>query len=173
MDNLITVDQDQEVDIPVRDWQAIIDHYNTYSKTPYRLSAMKCSRIVERVRGGLIPKIVFEELGINYKSFQDGFNRCVEILEDLNSKNILTDEEAFTFNLYLKHPAYILGSDIKRCMAFHWNERQDDLLRLSRTSPTAMKEYMKLVRPEMFIEEDKVQSLNIQIKIGSNSKETI
>ena len=146
--------------IPVRDWNVIIDEYNV-NNSPFPIPPIVCARIIQMVKEGKGNKeTIFRQHGIRYKQFLNRYNKSKKLIEQLLSLPEMTDAQFQVLNTLRKDPAFILGEDIERVDAFHFNDSIEKLRDIS-GSPQAYERYIQITHPEQF--EDKKENNNVQV----------
>lgn len=157
--------------IPTRNWKSIISVYeNTNNKFP--IPAIVCSRIIEKIKSGEKPNMVFTEEGVNYKSFLNRYNNSKNVIEELLSLQSLNDEQWEIIRTCQNDPAFILGQDINRAKAHHFNRATQTLRDLS-TNAQTWKTYMETIHPEEFKEQEDNKDVQVVIKLSKGLLEGI
>lgn len=103
--------------MPSRNWNLLVDDFNTRSKRKFPYTALECHNILELVKRGIPAKSVFVAVGSSPYSVGQYFARYNELddrLSELISKESLTDDEFDEFNNILRNPMRVLIADIKR-----------------------------------------------------------
>lgn len=167
LDNIIG-----DCSIPERDWESIINIYNQNNK-PFQIPAPICSNIILQIKDGRIPKMVFQSYGISYPKFKDRFNKIKLQLEEFSGKDTVSDEEWLMIENYLIHPIFILGCDIERASAFHFNEATDTLKKQSRQNAQSWLAYMKEIHKEEFVEKEDKKGFEVVINFGPGILDSI
>lgn len=160
-----------DCNIKSRDWNSIITLYNVNNK-PFPIPALICSKIIERIKEGEIPKMVFREYGINYSAFNNRYNKSKTIIEELSVKSSLSDAEWQVINVCKNDPAFILGQDVERAVAFHFNRSVKKLEKIS-TSAQAYTEFIKIVHADEFTQKTENNNVQVTIKLGQGLIESI
>ncbi len=158
--------------LPQRDWEAIIKVYNQNNK-PFPISANACTKIIQMTKDGLKPNSIFNQIGKSYSNFINRYNKNKALLEDFNSKGDLTDNEWQIVRSLRNDPFYILGEDIKRVRAFHFNELQNDLKEISKMKAETFLTYMKEFHSEEFDHTQEKQGIEVTINFGEGILESI
>lgn len=161
----------EDCSIESRNWDSIITIYNINNK-PFPIPALVCSKIIEDVKKGLIPHMVFKQYGISYSAFKNRYSKVKTILEELSVQSELTDSHWQIINTCRNDPAFILGQDIDRATAFHFNECTKTLEELSVNAQT-YERYMMLTHPEEFNKKEKENNVELVIKIAPGLLENI
>lgn len=163
-----------ECTIPDRDWDSIINVHNSDKENKaFSIPGYICSRIIQNLKKGYIPKMLFKEYGISYTSFNDKYKKAKEVLEDLSVKPQLTEEEWLLINKIKNSPLFLLGQDIDRATAYHFNTALVHLGDESKKNPQAYREYMRLVHPEEFEEKQQGSNVEVIIKLAPGLIESI
>lgn len=156
-----------ECTIPNRDWTSIINLYEINNK-PFPIPAVICSKIIQRVKLGNIPKMVFKEYGINHNSFLSKYNKIKTLIEEISMLKEITVDQSYIIESCKSDPIFLLGSDLERASAFHFNNSLGQLEEISKLNPQAWKEYMKVVHSEEFSEKEKDKEISVVIKVAPN-----
>lgn len=153
--------------IPSRDWEAIINSFNSDNRNKlFSIPSIICSRIIQEIKDGAIPKMVFREFGLNFQSFINNYNKIKNTVEELSLLNNLREEDWEFINNCKVNPTFILGKDIDRATAFHFNKSVKHLKGVSEGNPQAWKDYMKVIHAEEFVDKEKDANTEIIIKIS-------
>ncbi len=160
------------VRLPTRNWNALISDYNAANKKKFPFSALDCKFIVEFVKKGQHPDIIFNSLGFSNTRFSNMVTNAFqydERLEKLAGKENLTDEEYDEFNSLLRHPTRVLMSDIARasgiCAMMDWELFNEE----SRRQPDLLMSKMRSKFRDKFSEKDaSANGANIQINIAGD-----
>lgn len=148
--------------LPSRDWDTIISLYN-HNNRPFSIRPIDCSKIIDRIKDGQRPHMVFKEHGYHYPAFIARYNKPKMILEELSTLSDLSDNQWAIVDICQKDPYLLLGRDIERATAYHYNEGTMHMKKVSKGKAIDWKEYMKMVHPEEF--EDKSETTNMQVTI--------
>jgi hypothetical protein len=160
------------IQFPVRDWVFIITQFELAGNRPFMIPAIYCSKIIERIKSGMIPRKVFEEYGFGYQAFQNRYTKARESVELLMRKGTLDSNEYKMLNALHRDPHFILGNDIDRAKAYNYNYCSDKLRELSEGNAAMWKEYMKMVHAEEFVEKNQTTT-PIIFQIGGNILDAI
>lgn len=158
--------------IPQRDWSAIIVLYNI-NNTPFPISAIACAKIVEEIKNGLKPTVVFKAKGLIYRNFLNRYNKDIQVLENLISKDYLTNDELNLIQSLRNDPFFILGQDLERVRAQKFTELQLELRDLMSAKPETFLSYMKEFHAEEFEQKQEVNEHQIIIKFDKGILESI
>jgi hypothetical protein len=104
-------------ELPQRNWQGIINSYNAANKRKFPFTPEKCKLIVEYVKQGHLPRLIFESLGISNTKFNNLVIKASELdeqLEILSVKEDLSEDEYNQFQELIRNPLRLLISDIAR-----------------------------------------------------------
>lgn len=118
--DLVLENEERVVDafqLPVRNWNLLIDSYNSAHKRKFPFSSLQCKVIVEFVKKGIPPMYIFQTLGVSPQRFGNYKTKWIDLderLEILASKEALTDDEYDELNEAMRNPMRILMSDIHR-----------------------------------------------------------
>lgn len=166
--NIIILDEMVgDCSIPTRNWESIISIYNADKNNKlFLIPSITCSKLIQEIKDGAIPKMIFREYGLNYTSFNNEFNRIKSLIEDILVSKVIADEDLQFLNTCKINPTFILGKDIERVTAFHFNTSLRSLGKISSKNPEHWKNYMKLVHPEEFIEKEEKTNVEVVIKIA-------
>lgn len=152
--------------IPSRDWESIITVFNADIKNkPFSIPSIICSKLIQEIKEGAIPKLIFREFGLNFQLFLNNYNKLKTEIEEISLSNKVREEDIEFLNNCKVNPTFILGKDIERATAFHFNTSLKKLGNISMMNPQAYKEYMKIVHAEEFTEKEKDNNLEVVIKI--------
>lgn len=163
-----------ECTIPDRNWDNIIKEYEAdQSNKSFPIPGYICSRVVQKLKKGSIPKMIFKEYGINYSSFCEKYKKIKDVLEDLSVKPQITEEEWMMIERIKHNPLFLLGQDIDRAVAYHFNTSLNHLEEVSKQNPQAYREYMRLVHPEEFEEKQQGSNVEVVIKLATGLIESI
>lgn len=103
--------------IPTRNWNGLIDSYNSSHKKKFELTALECKSIIEYIKRGNPAMGLFKAFGISKSRFSTFAQNAVDLEEQfelLRNKENLSEEEESEFHDLLRHPLRILMSDIIR-----------------------------------------------------------
>jgi hypothetical protein len=114
----------------------------------------------------------FTMYGINYDGFRNKYNNCIKAIEELSIFTELTNEQWQMVDALIKNPYFLLGEDIKRAKAFHFNERSDFLQDMSQNAASIL-EHLKVIHPEEFIQSTENNNVEVVIKISPGLLEAI
>lgn len=159
--------------IPDRNWEGIIKTYNAEASIKFLIPPLICSLIVKRIKNGEIPKMVFKEYGISYSAFNNQLRKLKEQIEEILSRNNISDLDLDFVKNSDSNPVFLLGRDIDRAVAYNFNTSLSHLKKISEINPQAWKDYMKLVNPEEFTEKESTQNTEVVIKISPGLMEGI
>lgn len=161
-----------ECTIPERDWESIINIWHQ-SGNKFPIPALICANIIVRIKKGLLPKIIFKEYGISYANFENRYNKNKSIIEELTTKDNLSDDEYNIIQTLRNDPVFILGRDIDRARAFHLNKSVEKLDELSEANAMTWLAYMKEIHKEEFTSKEDKKGVEVVIQIGQGLLEAI
>lgn len=161
-DLMVLEDNIGDCGIPSRDWDAIVSLYNINNKK-FPIPALICSKIIQRVKDGEKPNMVFKEFGINYTAFKTRYTKTKTILEECASIPELNEAHWSIINTCLNDPAFLLGEDLERASAFHYNKGMKKLEELS-VNAQSYERFLSLIHPSEFQEKNK-EDRNIELVI--------
>lgn len=158
--------------LPVRNWELLIDDYNSANKRKFPFTALQCKVLIEYVKRGIPPKYLFKTIGISSQAFGNLTSKANELetkLNELGSKDSLSEEEFDTFNQLLRNPYRILLSDISRAEGladlFDWESFNE----MARVQPDVLMAKMRSKFKDVFSDKDQAaQGVNIQINLGGD-----
>lgn len=156
--------------LPVRNWNLIIDSYNTSHKKNFPFSALECRMVVEYVKKGIPPKHIFQTLGISSQRYTSMVGKCSDFedrLIELGGKENRSEDDYNEFQEIMRNPYRLLMSDIDRAQGASnlkdW-ERYNEMA-YSATDIMAMK--MKAKFRDFFEDKDSTTATNnIVINVG-------
>lgn len=164
--DLMVLDElSDECTIESRNWESIINIYNQHNR-PFPIKPLVCSKIVENVKKGLLPDMIFKEYGISYTAFKNRFNKTKQILEELAVLPELTEAHWEIINTCRNDPAFILGSDIERAVAHHFNKCTENFEMLASVNAQSYEKYLAMTHPEHFSKKENEKNLEVVIKIA-------
>lgn len=161
-----------ECSIPERDWESIINIYNQNNRS-FPIPPLICSKIIQEIKDGRMPKTVFRQYGASYSKFRNRFNKTKLSLEELSSRENFTDEDWNMIQTCRHDPYFILGLDIDRASAFHFNESTDLLKFLSKSKAETWLAYMKEIHSEEFSKKEENKSVEVVIQFGPDILESV
>lgn len=162
----------ESLNIPNRNWNAIIADYNSKNKKKFPFTALQCKIVVDFVKKGVPATEVFGVYGyspIKYNNMRSSYLQYEEKFDELATKETLTDDEYDQFQSLLRHPTRLLMSDIARAEAVancvdweHFNE-------VARIQPDILMAKMKAKFKDVFSDKnDNNNSVNIQINVAGD-----
>lgn len=152
--------------IPSRDWESIITVFNADVKNKiFSIPAIICSKLIQEIKEGAIPKLIFREFGLNFQLFLNSYTKIKTEIEEIALSSRVRDQDIEFLNNCKINPTFILGKDIERATAYHFNTSLKKLGNISMMNPQAYKEYMKIVHADEFTEKEKENNLEVIIKI--------
>lgn len=166
INSIILDDLVGDCSIPARDWDSIITIFNADSRNKlFSIPGIICSKLIQEIKDGAIPKLIFREYGLNFQSFLNTYNKIKSEIEEISLLENIREEHIDYLNNCKINPTFILGKDIERATAFHFNDSLKSLRKISMLNPQAFKDYMKIVHAEEFTEKEKDNNLEVVIKI--------
>lgn len=170
--DLIVLDQIVgDSSIPTRDWNNIITLYER-NNSHFPIPSGICTKIIQRVKDGEIPKMVFKEYGANFNNFKNRYNKDKVALEELALVPILSEVQWNQVFSLRNDPFFLLMEDIEKASAFHFNKSLKVLEGISTSAQTYI-EYMKLTHPEEFTEKSDSNKERIEIKLAIGLLESV
>lgn len=155
--------------LPIRNWSLLIDCYNEANKRKFPLTALECKIIIENVKKGHRPNIIFQTLGFSsyrYAAIVTKYNQAESRLMELQTKEKLSDDEYEEFQVIMRSPFRLLMSDIDRAEGassladwevFNERSQKDDNLIILK---------MKAKNRDFFTEKENNAPASIVINIG-------
>jgi hypothetical protein len=163
---------DEAFSVPNRNWNGLIEDYNSINTKKFFLTPLNCKSIVEHVKRGISPQYMFKNLGFSkprYHTIISGAAELEERFEILYNKENLTEEETEEFQSLLRHPLRILMMDVLRAEGLAdlllWNK----FLEKADGNPQILESLMKARFREVFAERTpEATGINVQIKLGGD-----
>lgn len=156
-----------------RDWQSIINLYNQQNTYPYSISPIICAKIIQKIKDGGISKYVFKEYGISFINFKNKYDKVCSEIEQLVLKSDMTNEDFSKINMLRSNPTFILGQDIDKASAFHFNQGMQTLQEGSEANSSLWIAYMKEAHKEEFTEKQDKKTAEIVIHLQAGLLESI
>lgn len=158
--------------LPNRNWNLLIDSYNSSHKRKFPFSPLQCKVIIEFVKKGVPPKYIFQTLGVNAQRYGHMVNTATDLdekLEILATKAELSEDEYALLNDYLRHPLRVLMNDISRAEGVANLGDWETFNEMSVKQPEVLMAKMRAKFKDVFTEKDMgAGSVNVQINLGGD-----
>lgn len=103
--------------VPNRNWNGLIDSFNSANKRKFPLSALECRVIIEQVKQSIPAQSILKACGVTKGKFDVLMNlagECEEKFQELATKDSLNDEDFNTFQTLMRNPIRVLMEDVSR-----------------------------------------------------------
>lgn len=158
--------------LPERNWNLIIRDYNSKTDKKFPYSPLECKVILEHVKRGQIPKIIFQGLGTSIQKYTFLVQRAEyleEEIERLRAKESLTEDEVTALHNAQRNPIRILMGDVKRAEALCSLSEWEKFNEFAANQPDMKAMQMKAKYKEIFGESQRESGgYNVQIQIGGD-----
>ncbi len=158
--------------IPVRNWNSIVESYNSLNKKKFPFTSLQCKLLVEYVKKGIPPYYIFKTLGVTKQRYGTMMNNFVEMesrYEQLATKDELSEDEFVEFRKIANHPLRILLSDLERAEGAadlaDWEKFNEHAATLSDFHLIKMKTKFKDIFSD---KQQDAAGFNVQINLGGN-----
>lgn len=165
-------DVEQTFIIPERNWNGLIDSYNSANKKKFQFTPLECKKLVEYAKRSVPPLNIFEAMGTSpfkYKKLKAESDNMENALDELTDKPFLTEKETDCFHGLLRHPLRVLMSDIERAVGISkvmdWDAFEQNVKRYPEVQLAKMKARFK----DFFNEKESQTATNVtQILVSGN-----
>lgn len=165
-------DSKEKFILPHRNWNNIIDDYNSANKKKFSLTPLQCRTIIEMVKKSVPPRNIFKAMRISNAKFYTlalEAQETEERLQVLNAKETLTDEEFEEFQRLMRHPVRVLMMDVEQAEGISevldWEKFNDNVDKHPEVQFAKMKARFK----DYFAEKTTdVPNQNVVVVLGGN-----
>jgi len=158
--------------LPDRNWDGLIDDYNSSNKRKFQFTGVQCKAIIEYVKQGIPPQHIFETMGISNARYANLVNKAAELDEQLEIfaiKEQLTDEEQERFQEIMRNPFRVLISDIARASGVSKLADWELFNLKAAQQPDLLMAKMRARYKEFFAEKDAgTGNVQVQINLGGD-----
>lgn len=103
--------------IPERNWNGLIEDYNSINKKKFKFTPLQCKIIIQHVKQSIPPKRIFRAMGVSFARYEMMAQEAQEYEEkfqELLDREVLTEDETDLFHILLRNPLRILMEDVGR-----------------------------------------------------------